>query len=755
MLHDRKLAVIMFTDIVGYSSLMESDEGTALYLLEMNRQIIKSSLKNHKGTWIKEIGDGSLSTFRSTIDALNCTSEILKLIDEFPNLKLRIALHLGDIIQENNDIFGDGVNVTSRLEPLAPTNGIAITEHFYNQIKDKTSHNFQSIGFPILKNIKAKIEVFTWDPLDKNHGSPNITNQGINKESKVLSWVGINKKIIIVSLLLCLGSYFIWQQSIILPKKSQELATTSDHIDENSIAVLKFHHIGKQIHNQYFNEGLSEELLNILSRIKELKVASRTSSWSLPDNVTSDMVRERLKVNYLVEGSVRRSEDKIRITVQLIETKTGFHLWTETYDRKVDDILAIQDEIAHKITRSLKLLLSAQSLKAIKVKNSINPDAYDLYLQAKNFLRQSKTKPNVNSAINHFNMALEIEDNFELAFAGLCDSQIELYKLTLVINDFKQAERSCLSILRSNSYQYEIYVSLGKLYLISGKFHDAETNFQAALTLNLSSVDALIGLARTQHYLNNPALAEQYFVRAIQTAPNNSDAHDHYATYLFYLGQSDKAIREYKKVIALNPNYAEAYNSLGGVYFSNGDIELGIKVFKQSLAIQETQEAYSNLGTAYFMTKDFEQAAKMYQQAIKLSPDDHRYWGFLAESYEHIPTKQELVITTYQQAIKIAEKLLEINNNSNETLASLALYYSKAQQEKQAIKLLKKLENEELLPDLLYTISLSYLSLNNHELALNFLTKAINKGYDKEVIYADENFAALIKNQRFIDITSK
>ncbi len=753
MLQDRQLAVIMFTDIVGFSSLMEADEGEALYLLEMNRQIIQSALTQQHGEWIKEIGDGTLSTFRSTIEALNCAKQILKLVDEFPKLNLRIALHLGDIVQENNDIFGDGVNITARLEPLAPKNGIAITQHFYSQIEGKTSHRFQSIGFPHLKNIKAKIEVFIWDPIKQRQDPTEISKQVDEQASAVFHWV--NKKIMTACLLFIVVSYFIWHQSVIYSKTPQQLAASSDHIDTNSIAVLKFHHIGKQINNQYFNEGLSEELLNILSRIKELKVASRTSSWALPDNVTSDMVRERLRVNYLVEGSVRRYQDKIRITVQLIETKTGFHLWTETYDRKVDDILAIQDEIAQKITRSLKLLLSAQSLKSLSAKHRIDADAYDLYLQAKNFLRQPKTKPSVNSAIEHFNLALKIENDFELAYAGLCNSQIELYKLTLVVADFKKAEGNCLSILKSNSYQTEIYVSLGKLYLISGKFLDAETNFHAALTLNLSSIEALIGLARTQHYLNKPALAEQYFIRAIQTAPNNSDAHEYYATYLYYQGKSDKAISEYKKVIALNPNHAEAYNSLGGVYFSNGDMELGIKVFKQSLAVKATQEAYSNLGTAYFMTKDFKQAAKMYQQAIKLSPDDYRYWGFLAESYEHIPDKHELVVPTYQEAIKIAEELLDINDNDNETLASLALYYSKSQQEKQAIRLLKKLESEELVPDLLYTISLSYLSLNNPELALNFLTQAINKGYDKEVIYADENFITLINNQRFIDLTSK
>lgn len=753
MLHDRQLAVIMFTDIVGYSSLMERDEGEALYLLEMNRQIIQATLAQHHGKWIKEIGDGTLSTFRSTIAALNCAAKILKLIGEFPKLNLRIALHLGDIVQENNDIFGDGVNVTARLEHLAPKNGIAITQHFYNQIQGKTSHNFQSIGFPHLKNIKAKIEVFTWNPINIKNDSSTLTKQEGYQAPDIFAW--LNKKIIIVSLLLIAGSYVIWHQSAISVKKPQPFAVSSDYIDENSIAVLKFRHIGKKINNQYFNEGLSEELLNKLTRVNELKVASRTSSWALPDNVTSEMVRERLRVNYLVEGSVRKSHDHVRVTVKLIETKTGFHLWTETYDRKVDDILVIQDEIAHKITHSLKLLLSAQSLKAITARNSVNADAYDLYLQAKSFLRLPKTKPNINSAIDHFNLALKIENDFELAYAGLCNSQIELYKLTLIVSDFKQAENNCLNILKSNSYQDEIYVSLGKLYLISGKFLDAETNFKAALTLNLSSIDALIGLARTQHYLNNPILAEQYFNRAIQTAPNNSDVHEYYATYLYYQGQSDKAISEYQKVIALNPTYAEAYNSLGGVYFSNGNMELGIKVFQQSLAVKETQEAYSNLGTAYFMTKDFEQAAQMYQRAIKLSPDDYRYWGFLAESYEHIPDKHALVATTYQQAINIAEELLDINGNDNETLASLALYYSKSQQEKQAVRLLKKLESEELVPDLLYTISLSYLSLNNPELALNFLTQAINKGYDKDLIYADENFARLINNQRFIDLTSK
>jgi len=749
MHQDRQLAAIMFTDIVGYTSLMETDESEALYILEINRQIIHTALKQFNGHCTKEIGDGTLSTFHSTVDALSCASKILKLIKEYPKLNLRIALHLGDIIQEDEDIFGDGVNIAARLEPLAPCNGIAISQHFYAQIQGKTSYQFKSIGFPELKNISSKIEVFTWLP---SYQSKN-NSFTVNTPRQAINW--LNYLIITASIFIIASSYYVWQQG----EEKQNLKNTSTQqqskIDESSIAVLKFKNIGEVVQNQYFNDGLSEELLNLLARIKELKVASRTSTWALPENVTSAMVREQLNVNYMVEGSIRKSKEKVRITVQLIETKTGFHLWSETYDRRLDDTLAIQDEIALKITSSLKLLLSAQSLKALSDNKPVNALAYEHYLKAKALLRQPKTKTSLLDAIQFFDDALAIEKDFELASAGKCKGLIEFYQLTLSSNDFNSAEKNCSKILKSNSYQDEVFNSLGELYLVSGQFEDAERNFQAALTLNLDSVDALIGLARVYEQLNDSMLTNQYFKRAIQVSPNDSESHEKYGSFLFYQGENESAIKEFKKVIALAPNYGDAYNNLGAVYFAKGDIDKGITAFEQSLKVKESQLAYSNLGTAFYIKKKFIQAKEMYLKAIKLSPDDFRYWGFLAETYEQIPHEKENMLQAYKQAIILATKLLAINENDNEVLVSLALFYAKSSEKKKAYNLLKTLENKGLRSDLLYVMSLSYLAMENNEFAVKALSKAINKGYDKEVIKSDENFSALLKNPEFIALLSQ
>lgn len=755
MHQDRQLAAIMFTDIVGYTSLMEKDEGEALYLLEINRQIIQEMLKAYNGHYIKEIGDGTLSIFKSTLDALSCARKILKLIVEYPKLNLRISLHLGDIIQEDKDVFGDGVNIAARLEPLAPCNGIAISQHFYAQIQGKTSHNFQSIGFPTLKNITVKIEVFIWDP--KIH--PNQRNCASKQNDKVTVLAStlavFNYKIIVVSLLIIIGSYFLWQQHGLSWNSEKNTQIESNGVDINSIAVLKFNNIGDLYDNQYFNEGLSEELLNLLARIKELRVVSRTSTWALPENVSSAMVREQLNVNYMVEGSVRKSNDEVRITVQLIDTQTGFHLWSETYDRKLDDVFAIQDEIALKITSALKLLLSAQSIKAISTHQKVDAMAYEYYLKAKHSLRQPKTKTTITRAIKFFNSALVIEDNFELAKAGLCQSKVKYYQLTMVKGDFENAEKNCLAILSANNYQSEIYIGLGNLYLVSGQLTDAEKNFQAALTLNLSSTDALLGLAYVAEKGASPENADKYYQRAIRVDPNYSGAHEEYASYLFYQGHYAEAINEFKKVISLKPKYGNAYNSLGAAYFAKGDTERGIKVFQQSLTIEENHEAYSNLGTAFFMKKEFEKASQMYLQAVNLAPDDYLYRGFLAEAYERQPNKNEEMTQAYFHAIQKAEQAFEVNEKDNETVVSLAFYYVKVNNKDKALTLLQGLENEELLADLLYTMSISYLSLNDQVKALEYLTKAIKKGYDKKLALVDENFSRLQGNQQFKEIVNE
>ena len=223
---------------------------------------------------------------------------------------------------------------------------------------------------------------------------------------------------------------------------------------------------------------------------------------------------------------------------------------------------------------------------------------------------------------------------------------------------------------------------------------------------------------------------------------------------MFRQGKNSQAINAYKKVIALTPNYAEAYNGLGVAYFANGDIQRGIDTFKQSLKVNETQEAYSNLGTAYFLEKKFSEVAEMYQQAIKLVPNDYVYWGFLAESFEKIVNQEQAMNHAYSQAIKYAELARDINNNDDDVLVSLALYYAKTQDKNNANKTLQSLKNKELMPYMLYTLSVSYLLLNQPESALDHLQKAIEKGYDKEEILSDDNFIALNSNTRFIELTT-
>ena len=746
MQQERTLAAIMFTDIVGYTSLMENNEDEALHALEINRQLISSAINQHHGQWIKEIGDATLSTFHSTLDALNCAFKILKLIADYPNLNLRIALHLGDIVQEEHDIYGDGVNIASRLQHLDPVNGIAISEHFNAQIQGKSNSKFQSIGFPTLKNIKANIEVFIWD---QEHKAPYIyANNNVAKENSKKTgnispkWINITALSII--LMAVFISYFYQQNDAVSPQKSFD--TTINPINKNSIAVLKFKNIGES-NNSYFNEGLSEELLNLLARMKELKVASRTSTWSLPDNINATDVRKKLNVNYMVEGSVRKSNNRIRITAQLINTQTGFHLWSETYDREMTDIIAIQDEIADKVTQSLKILLSAQSRKSISSPKKINALAYDYYLKAKNHLRQPRTLTSLNLSQQYFNKALALDNSLLLAIAGLCQNQIEVYRITLKQSDFDSAEKNCTIILKSNSYKTEMYTAIGNLYLVSGRYEDAEKSFNAALTLDLNSIDALLGLGQTLNVLNKQLQAEQYFKRAIQTEPNYTKTYEFYASYLYKNGNYEKAISQFRKAIVLGTEKSESYNGLGGSYFAIGDLESGINAFEQSLNIRKSKEAYSNLGTAYFMKKQFSRSAKMYENAIELAPNDYRFVGFLAETYEQLPDKIHKATSTYQKAITLAEKTLNINSNDTVTSSSLAMYYAKTGKNNKALNLLKKLSNQDLDANLLYLNGVSYLTTGKTELAVKTLIKAVSKGYPRELLKVDNNFTTLKKTK--------
>ena len=370
----RKLSAIMFTDIVGYTALTARDEEKAFRLLNYQRKLLKPIVEKFGGSWLKEIGDGLLLTFPIVSNAVRCAIKIQQVIKEIEAYNLRIGIHEGEIIEEGGDVFGDDVNIASRIEPFAAPGGVAISHKVQQDISSLPEFTTKYIGQPKLKGVKQEVKVHCIT----SHGLPETKAAGVSAklERKPIPW---DKAILITLGVLILvgigtGGWFIYP-FLSLPEPVER------HFDK-AIAVLYLDNMGAA-GDQYFTDGLTEELITRLARIRNLKVASRTDVGIYRVQPASiQQIREDLNVDYVVEGSVRKAGDQIRVTAQLIKAVDGSHLWTETYDRELKDIFALQDDVATSIASKLDMVISRQDQSMLTRRPTDNLKAYDTLLKA-------------------------------------------------------------------------------------------------------------------------------------------------------------------------------------------------------------------------------------------------------------------------------------------------------------------------------------------------------------------------------------
>src|SRR5688500_12960575 len=402
----RQLAAIMFTDIVGYTAMMQQNEDKAVAVIKHYNASLEKWVTHFNGQILNYYGDGSLCIFSSATDAVNCSIEIQKELKTEPAVPLRIGLHIGEVFFEDAKALGDGVNVASRVQSIGQENTILVSEEIYDKIKNNTSVIAKSLGYFDFKNVGKPMEVFA------------LTNEGLfvphrKKMQGKLKRKNVEKRNLIVLfslILLFIAAFFIYKK--IFEKND-------DPGIDKSIAVLPFVDMSAGNDQEYFSDGLSEELLNLLSKITELKVIGRTSSFSFKGkNEDLRSIGQKLGVAHILEGSVRKDGNKIRVTAQLIRAIDGSHLWSETYDREMEAIFKLQDEIARAVVKEMKVkLLTAQSRSNV----AGNVEAYNLILQG-NYFFDKLDKDNVAKAIDFYNQALSIDSTDARAWAKLANA---------------------------------------------------------------------------------------------------------------------------------------------------------------------------------------------------------------------------------------------------------------------------------------------------------------------------------------------
>ena len=570
MSQSRQLAAIMFTDIVGYTALMGEDEKKAFELLYKNRQLQEPLIQKFNGTWIKELGDGVLASFLTVTEAVLCASEIQKACDDIPGLKLRIGIHQGEVLFENNDVFGDGVNIASRLQALAPIGVTWISESVYRNITNKKEIQTKFVGNHVLKNVKEPIRVYEIITYPGHTSSNNAT-----KES--------NKK-----------------------------------VPEKSIAVLPFVNMSNDPEQEYFSDGMAEEMLNSLAHLKDLKVAGRTSSFQFKGkNIDLHEIGEKLNVRTILEGSIRKHGNKIRITAQLINVEDGFHLWSERYDRELDDIFAIQDEIALMITEKLKVILLENDRELITKTYTQNTEAYELYLKGR-YEWGKRTREGFLKSIDYFNQAIREDQQYSLAYAGMADSYTLLcgYHILSPEDSISKAKSAAEKAMQLNPTLAEAYEATGHIeFLADFNWQKAEDNYKMAIQLNQGFATAwqryALMLATQERYTE--ALDE--IKKAQELDPLSKIINTDVGLIHLLMGNTDKAIDKCQEVLEIDPAFTVALFVQGLAYEQSGKTEFAVTNFQRAIkASNNNPIAKSALGHAFAISGNQTESLEIFRE---------------------------------------------------------------------------------------------------------------------------------------------
>ena len=500
----RRLAAILAADIAGYSRLMEADEAGTLERLKAHRSgLIDPKITEHHGRIVKTTGDGVLVEFASVVNAVQCAVEVQREmarrnadVSEEKRIEFRVGINLGDIILDGDDIYGEGVNVAARLEGLAEPGGICVSGSVFEQVRNKVDAGFEDLGEQAVKNMKDPVHVY-----------------------RVLAEVAV--------------------PAAATPGGGGEAGQGPSLPDKPSIAVLPFENMSGDSEQEYFSDGITEDIITDLSKVSGLFVIARNSTSTYKGKpVKVQQVGQDLGVRYVLEGSVRKAGGRVRITAQLVDTTTGNHLWAERYDRNLEDIFAVQDEVAQKVVLALAVTLKEGEEERLGRKHTPNLEAYDLFLQAKAVL-ELPSEENILYARKLFEEAIELDANFAGGYAG-------------------------------SSWMRSVGIWLG--YTKSPR-EDAERAFE--LAQRALEVDPTFGWSHTAlaaAYLvrGQPDQAVSIAERAVQIQPSDADARVYLGYFLMWAGRPEESIETLQKAMRLNPQGLGARypTFLGFAYFT-------------------------------------------------------------------------------------------------------------------------------------------------------------------------------------------
>ncbi|HXW36582.1 MAG TPA: adenylate/guanylate cyclase domain-containing protein [Nitrososphaerales archaeon] len=522
---ERRLAAIMYTDMVGYTALAQRNEALSLTLVDEQRRLLRPVFSRHGGREVKTMGDAFMVEFPNALDAVRCAYDVQRATREFnisqsqeSRIHLRVGVHLGDVVDTQGDISGDAVNVASRIEPLAEDGGVCLTRQVYDQIQNKVSFQMSSMGSRTLKNVAAPVEVFKIE----------MPNEG---------------------------------EGILRPRP-----------DRARIAVLPFENISPDPTDEYFADGMTEELIERLSQVRGLKVIARTSvmGYKKKEKKVSEISTE-LGVGSVVEGSVRKAGNRVRVTAQLIDAGTDEHLWSAHYDKDLDDIFAVQADIAGRIANAMPAnLVGNQALVAEG--GTSNAKAYAYYLKGRQLYYQS-TEESVRNAIALFESATEVDPRFAKAWAAHARCIISLGFMGLLgyQETLDKANQVLQKALAIDENLAEAHVVLSLIAWIGDDQVNDDGEARRALELNPSLADAygMLGLVRASR--GYPKEAIRLYEAAYELDPLSPLVIDRLGEMWMYSGRVAEAQDFWERNLSFAP--LEATENLIGCHLLKGELD--------------------------------------------------------------------------------------------------------------------------------------------------------------------------------------
>jgi TolB-like protein/tetratricopeptide (TPR) repeat protein len=518
----------------------------------------------------------------------------------------------------------------------------------------------------------------------------------------------------------------------------------------SSIAVLPFADLSPAGDNRHFSDGLTEALMDSLARVPGLQVASRTSSFAFRDpGPAARDVASALHVGTLLEGSVRKAGNDLRISARLVDGRSGRHLWTETFDATMEDIFSVQETISRGIADALKIrLLGGETLVQVPTRDLA---AYEEYLRGRDLLRREGTAEQLDQALVHFQNALELDAGFNLALAGICTAYWDQYVITRSADLAERAIDACREADVGPEARVETMVALGGLYRGTGQVDRSLAKFGRALEIEPNNADVHAGIGETLRVARDLEAAERHLRRAVELDPAYWRHHFALGRMLVDLGRLEEAADAVQRAIRLQPESAQPYFALGGIYYYQGEYLKAADAFRQSIGRNPNAIAYANAGTHYFYAGDYFQAEEMFRQASVMSPADFRWYGFLAEAIEmQGSSRQDEVVELYGTAIGLAYQALEINPRDHESRALVAAYLIQLGRLEQARDEIAHLEQiESLGRNALRGLAMAYLSLGDHDAAMRTFVSAVAEGFPAAMLHRDPRLKVLSGHPEF------